>query len=387
MGSGTVVGATKIVDNGPDADNWNLVMVGDGYPAGSPQTWFADWVTEFIIQLQATSPFGGSVTWARVNVYRVDVESDESGAIDPAVCADGTLPFAGVVTNAASYFDAEYCSAGIRRALVVDSASVMLEVGALVPDWEAIIVAVNHREPGGTAGAVGTSYVMGNTDGTAIHELGHLFNLGDEYSYLEGCDSGEAGLDVYTGSAPSWANLTIDTNRTTIKWASYIDALTPLPTTVNPDATQCDAQESPVAAGEIGAFEGGGHYHSGIYRPAQTCMMRHSEAGGAFCKVCLGVILSQIILEESTCFVATAVYEDPWASDVVSLRSWRDRHLRDGARGARGMLVLNAAYGVVGPRLARSLRGHRRAMALLRWAIFVPWARLVRRGEGTSWSS
>ena len=48
-------------------------------------------------------------------------------------------------------------------------------------------------------------------------------------------------------------------------------------------------------------------------------MMRDPDLGVAFCKVCVGVILSQIVLEESTCFVATAVYGDPWARDVVSL--------------------------------------------------------------------
>ena len=165
------------------------------------------------------------------------------------------------------------------------------------------------------------------------------------------------------------ANLTTDTNRTTIKWAGYIDAATPMPTTTKPDPTQCDAEVSPVAAGEIGAFEGGGRSHSGIYRPAQTCMMRDPDLGVAFCKVCVGVILSQIVLEESTCFVATAVYGDPWARDVVSLRSWRDRRLRDGVRGERGMRMLNAVYVVIGPRLARLLRGRRRTMALLRWAI------------------
>ena len=102
MGTGTVVGATKIVDNGPDADNWNLVIVGDGYTAGTQQGWFATWATVFVNNLQATSPFGGSATWARVNVYRVDVESDESGAINPAVCADGMLALGGATSAVVS---------------------------------------------------------------------------------------------------------------------------------------------------------------------------------------------------------------------------------------------------------------------------------------------
>ena len=80
----------------------------------------------------------------------------------------------------------------------------MLEVGALVPDWEAIIVSVNHSQIGGTGGSVGTAWAGGHMDGTAIHELGHLFNLGDEYPYLErDVTAARRGRDVYTGPPPS----------------------------------------------------------------------------------------------------------------------------------------------------------------------------------------
>lgn len=385
MGTGTVVGATKIVDNGPDTSNWNLVVVGDGYTAGTQQGWFADFADSFVQNLQGTAPFSGPGTWDRVNVHRVDVESDESGAINPAVCADGTPPLGGVATSAVSYFDAEYCSAGIRRALAVDEASVMLEVGALVPDWDAIIVAVNHGEHGGRVTSVGTSWAGGDRDRTAIHELGHLFNLGDEYPYLEGCASGEVGHDTYPGAEPWSANLTINTDRATIKWASYIDPATPMPTTVNPNPAQCDTQPSPVADGEVGAFEGGGHYHAGIYRPEHTCMMEDSSpVDAAFCKVCVGAILTEIVVEESSCFVATAVYGDPWAPDVVALRGWRDHHLRGGGMGQNGMRRLDSAYRRVGPGLARAVRGHHRITAMLRRGIFGPWARLVADREEAS---
>ncbi|WP_055645501.1 M64 family metallopeptidase [Streptomyces venezuelae] len=49
----------------------------------------------------------------------------------------------------------------------------------------------------------------------------------------------------------------------------------------------CDPQANPVAAGTIGAFEGAGYYHCGLYRPAFNCMMRNLTP---FCAVCQGVI-------------------------------------------------------------------------------------------------
>ncbi|MEZ5193243.1 MAG: M64 family metallopeptidase [Nocardioides sp.] len=139
----------------------------------------------------------------------------------------------------------------------MDTAAVSLEVGALVPDVDVILVFVNHVQPGGTgADGVAVSYAGGWLDGTAIHELGHsAFGLGDEYPYLAGCASGETTQDQYTGAEPLEPNLTINVDRATIKWASYVDASTPLPTTVNPDPTQCDTQPNPFPDDTIGAYE------------------------------------------------------------------------------------------------------------------------------------
>ena len=31
VNDGTIIGVTKVVDNGPDSSQWNLVIFGDGY--------------------------------------------------------------------------------------------------------------------------------------------------------------------------------------------------------------------------------------------------------------------------------------------------------------------------------------------------------------------
>lgn len=383
MGTGTVLGVDKVIDNGPDSSQWNLVIVGDGYATGELGN-FISTVTSFLSILQTTAPFSGPLTWDRVNVYRLDVESDESGAINPVTCPDGTTPFAGSDSTGVSYFDAEYCAApsNIRRLLLVDSAAVSLEVGSLVPDVDAILVLVNHAEPGGSGGpGVAVSHAGGIFDGTAIHELGHsAFGLGDEYDYLLGCASGEIGQDNYTGAEPIEPNVTINTDRATIKWAQYIDAATPMPTTVNPNPAACDTQASPVAAGEIGAFDGAFHFHADAFRPAFECMMR-DKAFGNFCTVCADVIIGGIVVEGSTCFVVTSVYGDPWAPDVVTLRKWRDRHLESGGRGQIAMRVLNAAYMRISPWLVHHTDRRPGMRRWLRRWVFAPWAQRLRVAE------
>jgi hypothetical protein len=119
--------------------------------------------------------------------------------------------------------------------------------------------------------------------------MGHTaFGLADEYESYVGCGSGEVGHDVYSGPEPVEPDVTIDTNRSTIKWGHLIDPSTALPTTSNGNCTQCDPQPSPVPQGTVGAFEGARYFHCGIYRPEFNCRMR--ALGFPFCAVCQEVI-------------------------------------------------------------------------------------------------
>ena len=116
---GAVGALEKIVDNGPNRDRWNLVILGDGYAVAELAKYHSD-VQQFVLTLRATSPF--DKLWPAINVHRVDVVSTDSGADDPVDCPDG----AGSGARPLTFFDASFCSVapgGVRisRLLTGDS--------------------------------------------------------------------------------------------------------------------------------------------------------------------------------------------------------------------------------------------------------------------------
>ncbi len=114
--------------------------------------------------------------------------------------------------------------------------------------------------------------------------MGHsVFGLADEYEYYEGCGNAEPTQNKYSGAEPAEPNVTKKRGRTTIKWRTLVLPATPMLTTSNAHCTKCHPQPSPVAAGTVGAFEGGQYYHCGIFRPAFHCMMRNLKP---YCAVC-----------------------------------------------------------------------------------------------------
>ncbi len=277
-GDGAIVGVTKIVDNGPDARRYNVVVVGDGYQAGQLAQ-FANDAQSIANTLAATAPFDRLMP--AINIHRLDCTSTDSGADDPAACGgSGAAP--------RTFFDARFCNSGIRRLLIVDSARVVQAVNAQVPPWHAILVIVNSNVYGGSGGAIGVYSLAPGADEIALHEMGHsAFGLADEYDYWAGC-----GVDTdrnnHPPGEPGQPNVTLDSNRATNKWRDLIAAATPMPTMANPDCTQCDRRPSPVPAGTVGAFEGAHYYHCGAYRPEYDCRMR--ALGQPFCAVCERVI-------------------------------------------------------------------------------------------------
>ena len=84
---------------------------------------------------------------------------------------------------------------------------------------------------------------------------------------------------------------------------------------------------------------------------------------------------------DSTCFVATAVYDDPNHPDVARLRHLRDHMIAPDARGRRLALVVVSLYHRIGPPLAHRVRPRPRLAALLRRGAFAPIARAVRRRD------
>ena len=268
---GRVVSTVKILDNGPASARWNVALLSEGYREGELEQYAGD-AQRFVDALLEVEPFKDNRR--AINVYRVDVVSTDSGADDPVPCGgDGATP--------ATYFDARYCTNGIARSLTVDNETVQATVGSAVPECHVPVVIVNAKKYGGSGrGGVAVYSLAANAEQIAIHEIGHAgFKLADEY-----CEAG-GDRDRYEGDEPAAANVTTDPRRATLKWRAHVLNSTPLPTTTNPDCSQCDDQPSPIPTNLTGAFEGAGQYRCGLFRPRfNTCMM--GVLGQPFCSVC-----------------------------------------------------------------------------------------------------
>jgi len=273
-GGGHVIGVTKIVDHGPASARYNLVVIAEGFREGE-QADFAARASEYAEYLRTTAPFGA--WWHTINVWRLDVASNESGADDPADCG-GT----GLVAD--TYFDARFCNYGIRRLLIVDASIARAVLSAQVPEWDQALVIVNSTVYGGSGGSIAVTSVGTSWKDVAVHEFGHSgFGLADEYQYWAGCGS-DTDRDHHPAYEPSEPNVTTQTDPALVKWRALFHPDVPLPTMTNPDCAQCDWRSNPYP-GEVrvGLYEGAHYYHCDAYRPAHSCMMR---SFGPFCPVC-----------------------------------------------------------------------------------------------------
>jgi len=184
---------------------------------------------------------------------------------DPAALDD---PLAGAFVD--TPFDGSYCSFGVQRLLVVDTAAVLAAASA-APDWDRILVLVNDGTYGGSGGFVSVSSVHPLAVDIARHEYGHSFTgLADEYDVpvpgFPECS------DIFGPSCE--ANVTDETNPALIKWEPWIDASIPIPT-----------PEDGSWLGDVGLFEGARYRSTGMYRPRHIdCLMNF--LGVPFGEVC-----------------------------------------------------------------------------------------------------
>jgi hypothetical protein len=283
---GTVLGATKVIDNGPDSARMNLVLIAEGYTAEEQDDFNAD-VEAFINYLYTKKPF--SVNCSAINIHRINVESTDSGADDPGPDDPGPDDAEGCAGGSGAqvdtYFDASFCYGNIRR-LMVASNSIGIDVlNAWVPTWDEGIILVNTPIYGGAGGALATTAASGNWLSVSVHEFGHAgFGLADEYDYWAGCAQEIGERQNHAQVEPTQANITIETTREDVKWNDLILPTTDLPTTGNDDCDYCPTAANP-SPGEmvVGLYEGAHYYHCDIFRPTYSCFMRDIST---FCPVC-----------------------------------------------------------------------------------------------------
>ncbi|MFH7599196.1 M64 family metallopeptidase [Streptomyces racemochromogenes] len=243
---------TKTVDNGPTSDRLDVVFVGDGYTAAELDRFHAD-VRAKWAEVTAVEPY---TTYRDLfNVWTVDAVSAQSGVSgDPG-------PDTVRDTALGSYF---WCDS-IERLLCVDQPKVDAYV-AKAPAADLVIVLANsakyggagYNEPSPTLGYEGISTASAGhpkSGQVAIHETGHsLGKLADEYFY-----PGVPGYEKYTGPEPADPNTsTLDAGAMAAQWAKWYRWL----------------GESSPDGGTVGAYEGGGYYVTGLYRPTDNSIMR-----------------------------------------------------------------------------------------------------------------
>ena len=257
--------------------------------SSSEQSDFETACDDFVTTLQAEAWF--PILGGAINVHRLNVASDESGADDPATCGDGS---AGSGASPATYFDSSFCNSGIRRCLAGNETIVRDELDAALPEWHVAAVLVNTSQRGGCASNdVFWTALSSDWKDVVLHELGHAaFGLADEYQVWAGCDIDTDRDNAPLGEPPE-PNVTANTSAATLKWRNLLSPGMPVPTMLNPDCTECDERPNAVSDDHaIGLYEGAKYYHCGRFRPAYTCRMR--DSGQTFCRVCLEAVAAEL---------------------------------------------------------------------------------------------
>lgn len=315
---GSIIQYNKLVDNGPNHSRFNIVLVSEGYRQDTTLDEIATFHTQcmaFVRALFWTAPFHDN--WSSINIHRIDVRSTDSGIDDPMTCSDGTT---GSGAQVATYFDSSTCAYGVRRSPNIDAWLVEDTVRAHVPNYNSILVLINTSIYCGSAGSVAKFAALPGWEGIAMHELGHLFGLADEYEcyVCNGTDDNRT-WGGFLWFEPGEPNITSHNVKAGLKWEAMV-----APSTLCPTPTS-------VGAGIVGLFEGGGYYSRGLFRPEFICKMR-SANHPTFCAVCSGEIAQKL----STYLPATPslVLPAPVPANLTVRVVSQDKTMLRGSKGA-----------------------------------------------------
>jgi hypothetical protein len=280
-----------LMTSGKSSEKVDVVIVGDGYRKEDLEKFRRD-AKHFNDAMFGTNPF--KERKSDFNVWTVEVVSQDSGIDKPdkniwKTTALGTM----------------YNTFGSARYVLTEENRALRDIVAAAPyDFITILVNDNRYGGGGIYNLYTTCYTRTDVAGQEwqmdyvyVHEFGHSFGgLGDEYY-----TSQISYNDFYQKGVEPWEpNLTALTDKSNLKWKSFVEAGTPIPTPwdkkmydslgavrgeldrLAPDYYQkreplIKAQDSLLKnaqyKGKVGAFEGAGYVSEGIYRPAVDCRM------------------------------------------------------------------------------------------------------------------
>ncbi len=300
-----------LAENGSPHQKVDLLIVGDGYRREDMEKFRRD-ARHYNDVMFSTSPF--KERKSDFNVRTIEVVSQDSG-IDK--------PDKNVWKNTA--LGTMYNTFGSARYVLTEENRVLRDIAGEAPyDFILILINDNRYGGGGIFNLYATCYTITDapgkewqTDYVYVHEFGHSFGgLGDEYY-----TSQTSYNDFYQKGVEPWEpNLTALTDKHSVKWRSFVDPDTPVPTpwekstydSLGRERAKLDrlapdyyAKREPIYqaeqhilkttrfAGKIGAFEGAGYVSQGIYRPSADCRMFSLSLVG-FDQVC-SVALKRVI--------------------------------------------------------------------------------------------
>jgi len=300
-----------LMENGNPHEKVDIVILGDGYRKEDMEKFRKD-AKHFNDVMFSTSPF--KERKKDFNVWTVEVASKDSG-IDK--------PDKNIWKNTA--LGTAYNTFGSARYVLTEENKSLRDIAGAAPyDFITILVNDNRYGGGGIYNLYTTTYTRGDApqmdwqmEYVYVHEFGHCFGgLGDEYY-----SSQVSYNDFYQKGIEPWEpNLTALSDKENLKWKSFTDAQTPLPTPwekarfdsleklrgkldrLAPDyyekreplyqAAQNVLKKSQYAQ-KVGAFEGAGYISEGLYRPSVDCRMFSLSLVG-FDPVCSAAISKMI---------------------------------------------------------------------------------------------
>jgi len=303
----------NVINNGSLNEKVDILILGDGYAKDDMEKFRKD-VKHFSETLFSYKPFKKHKN--DFNVRAVEVISAESGIDRPDknIWKNTAL---GTMYNA-------FGSA--RYILTEDNRNIRDIAGTASYDFIAILVNDNRYGGGGIFNLYTTSFTQTAGSGQEwemdyvfVHEFGHCFaGLGDEYY-----SSQISYIDFYPKGIEPWEpNVTRTNTKETLKWRNFVSNNTAIPTPwrkIEYDSIEAlrnnldrlaedyydkrenllknskEILEDPAWSGKVGAFEGSGYTHRGMYRPAIDCKM-FSLGSADFDPVCAAAIEEMIMM-------------------------------------------------------------------------------------------
>ena len=277
---------TQILASGPPGAKQNIAVLGDGFAAGD-QTAYNNKVQELLID----GVFGHDYFYedtSAYNIFRVNLISAQSGVSTrvynehgtPTDPSDDTITSTTIRNTALGYiFSGSWAHCWLEGGAGT-STKVQNALNTWVPDYDLVVIILNNPGFGGCGGGGFQIVTLGSSWTVMAHEFGHgTGGLADEYCAKPG---------TYTGGEPGSPNLTINTNRATLKWRQFVSPATPVPTGTGLVRRLQPAAAKPAGWSDIRRrrpLRGRRHVvDAGIYRPAINCRMRGNSP--PYCPVC-----------------------------------------------------------------------------------------------------